>query len=323
MGNDTKVATVAVGDYYLNFGRERYLLLKDCLYVPSIRRNLISVSSLVKDGYSILFNDSVIIKLNKRFICSSTLMDNVYIINPVSPSLQQNELNNTNVLPCKRKEPSQMNQTYLWNLRLGHINLKLVSRLVQNGPLGSLGLQALLVCESCLEGKITRRPFTAKGYRAKEQLELVHSDLCGPMTIQASGGFEYFITLIDDYSRYGYIYLMRRKSEAFEKFKEYKAETEKRLNKCLKTLRSDRGGEYLLGEFRDYLSIQGITSQLLAPGVPQQNGVVERRNMTLMDMVRPMMSYSNFSNFFWGYALETAAYILNLVPSKSAPTTAN
>ena len=67
---------------------------------------------------------------------------------------------------------------------------------------------------------MTKRPFSAKGYRAKELLELVHSDLCGPMNVQARGGFEYFITFIDDYSRYGYIYLMRRKSECFEKFKE-------------------------------------------------------------------------------------------------------
>ena len=132
MDNATKVATVAVEDYYLNFSRERYLLLKDCLYVPSIRRNLILVSSLVKDRYSVLFNDSVIINLNKRFIYSGTLMDNLYISNPVSPSLKKNELNNTNVFPCKRKEPSQMNQTYLWHLRLGHINLKRISRLVQN-----------------------------------------------------------------------------------------------------------------------------------------------------------------------------------------------
>ena len=99
MGNDTKVVAVAVGDYYLNFGRDRYLLLKECLYVPSIIRNLILVSSLVKDGYSVLFNDYVIIKLNKRFICFSTLMNNLYIIKPVSLSLQQNELNNTNVFP--------------------------------------------------------------------------------------------------------------------------------------------------------------------------------------------------------------------------------
>ena len=89
MGNATKVAAVVVGDYYLNFCRDRYLLLKDCLYVPSIRRNLISVSSLVKDGYSVLFNDYVIINLNKSFICYSTLVDNLYIINPISPSLQK------------------------------------------------------------------------------------------------------------------------------------------------------------------------------------------------------------------------------------------
>ena len=87
MGNATKMAAIVIGDYYLHFGRDRYLLLKDCLYVPSLRRNLISISSLVKDGYSVLFNDSVIIKLNKIFICSGTLMDNLCIINLVSPLL--------------------------------------------------------------------------------------------------------------------------------------------------------------------------------------------------------------------------------------------
>ncbi|MCQ7056702.1 transposase family protein, partial [Clostridioides difficile] len=101
---------------------------------------------------------------------------------------------------------------------------------------------------------MTKRPFKAKGYRAKEVLELIHSDLCGPMSIQARGGFEYFVTFIDDYSRYGYIYLLRRKSECFEKFKEYRADVEKQHGKSIKSLRSDRGGEYLAGEFRSYLS---------------------------------------------------------------------
>ena len=221
----------------------------------------------------------------------------------------------------KRKEPSKVNQTHLWHLRLGHINLRRIERLVKDGPLGSLQVETFPVCESCLEGKMTNGPFKAKGYRAKEVLELIHSDLYGPMNVQARGGFEYFVTFIDDYSRYGYIYLMRRKSECFEKFKEYRAETEKRHGKCIKTLRSDRGGEYLLGEFRDYLSEVGITSQLSAPGTPQQNGVAERRNRTLLESVRSMMSYSDLPFSFWGYALETAAYLLNLVPSKSVPNT--
>lgn len=321
MGDATRVAAVAIGDVILSFGRNKSLTLRDCLYAPSLRRNLISVSMLVKDGYSVYFNDNIVIRKNKHFICSGALVDNLYVINPISPTMQLMEMNNMSSNINKRKEPSCMNQTYLWHLRLGHVNLRRIQRLVKDGPLSSLEVEALPVCESCLEGKMTKRPFKAKGYRAKDVLELVHSDLCGPMTVQARGGFEYFVTFTDDYSRYGYIYLMRRKSECFEKFKEYKAETEKRHGKCIKSLRSDRGGEYLFGEFRDYLSEAGITSQLSAPGTPQQNGVAERRNRTLMEMVRSMMSYSDLPDSFWGYALETAAYILNLVPSKSVPIT--
>ena len=215
MGDATRVAAVAIGDVSLSFSRDRTLILRDCLYVPSIRRNLIYVSKLVKDSYSVYFNKFVVIKYNKRFNCSGSLVDDLYIINPISPKLQLTELNNTITVPCKRKEPSQMHQTYLWHLRLGHINLHRISRLVANGPLQSLAVEALPVCESCLEGKMTKRPFSTKGYRAKESLELVHSDLCGPINVQARGGFEYFITFTDDYSRYGYIYIMRRKSKCF------------------------------------------------------------------------------------------------------------
>ena len=135
-------------------------------------------------------------------------------------------MNNLNALPSKRKV-SSLNQTLLWHLRLGHINLKRIQRLVEDGPLSSLEVEALPVCESCLEGKITKKPFTTKGLRPKEMMELVHSDLCGPMNIQARGGYEYFVTFIDDYSRYGYIYLPRHKSETLEKFKVFRAEVEK------------------------------------------------------------------------------------------------
>ena len=143
-----------------------------------------------------------------------------------------------------------------------------------------------------MEGEMTKRPFSSKGNRAKDLLELVHTDVCGPINVKARGGYEYFITFTDDYSRYGYIYLMHRKSEAFEKFKEFRAEAEKQLGKSIKILRSDRGGEYLSGDYMGYLSENGIQSQLSAPGMPQQNGVAERRNRTLLDMIRSMMSFS-------------------------------
>ena len=90
------------------------------------------------------------------------------------------------------------------------------------------------------------------------------------MSTQAKGGYKYFITFTDDYSRYSYVYLMRRKSEAFEKFKEFRAEVENQLGKRIKAIRSNRGGEYLLGDFKDYLTQNGIVSQLTAPGTPQQ-----------------------------------------------------
>ena len=93
-------------------------------------------------------------------------------------------------------------------------------------------------------------PFKAKGYRANEVLDLVYTDLCGPISTSARGGYKYFITFIDYYSRYEYVYLMRHKSETFKIFKEYKAEVENHCGKSIKSLRSDRGGEYLLGEFR-------------------------------------------------------------------------
>lgn len=271
MGDATKVAVVAVGVVTLSFGFNRILVLNNCLYVPSFRRNLISVSKLALDGYNVCLDRNVSIIMNKRVICSGTLQDNLYIINPSQPALQlqHREMNNTSSIAIKRKEPSKINQTFLWHLRLGHINLRRIQRLVVGGPLSSLAVEPFPVCESCLEGKMTNRPFKAKENRAKEVLELVHTDLCGPMNIQARGGYEYFVTFIDDYSRYGYIYLLRRKSECFDKFKEYKAETEKRHGKCIKSLRSDRGGEYLLGKFRKYLSENGITSQLTAPGTPQ------------------------------------------------------
>ncbi|KAK8584073.1 hypothetical protein V6N12_068323 [Hibiscus sabdariffa] len=159
------------------------------------------------------------------------------------------------------------------------------------------------------------------GERASDLLGLIHSDVCGPMNTQARGGFQYFITFTDDFSRYGYIYLMRHKSEALEKFKEFKNEVQNQNGKSIKAHRSDRGGEYLSQDFDELLKECGIVSQLTPPGTPQWNGVSERRSRTLLDMVRSMMSHSDLPISFWGHALETAAFTLNRVPSKSVQKT--
>ena len=101
---------------------------------------------------------------------------------------------------------------------------------------------------------MTKSPFGGQRTRVKELLGLIHTDVCGPMSTISRGGFSYFITFTDDYSRFGYVYLMKKKSETFEKFKEFKNEVEKQTGKSIKALRSDRGGEYLSNEFIDYLN---------------------------------------------------------------------
>ncbi|KAL4310435.1 hypothetical protein GQ457_01G017510 [Hibiscus cannabinus] len=114
---------------------------------------------------------------------------------------------------------------------------------------------------------------------------------------------------------------MSHKSEALEKFKEFKNEVQNQHGKNIKALRSDRGGEYLSQDFDELLKECGIVSQLTPPGTPQWNGVSERRNRTLLDMVRSMMIHTDLPTSFWGYALETTAFTLNRVPSKSVQKT--
>ncbi|MCQ7056703.1 hypothetical protein M9Y08_18255, partial [Clostridioides difficile] len=161
LGNATRVAVVSVGDVHLSF-HNSVLVLKNVLYVPSFRKNLISVSKLMMDGYSVVFSNNVVIMRNDSFICSGMLENNLYTISCAQTETQVHASASTK----KRKDSSQVNQTYLWHLRLGHVNLRRIQRLVSSGSLESLQVEPFSVCESCLEGKMTSRPFKAKGNRA-------------------------------------------------------------------------------------------------------------------------------------------------------------
>ena len=141
---------------------------------------------------------------------------------------------------------------------------------------------------------------------------------------------KYFITFIDDYSRYGYTYLLHDKAESVNVLKLFIDEVERQLEKKVKVVRSDRGGEFYgrftesgqcPGPFAKLLESKGICAQYTMPGTPQQNGVAERRNRTLMEMVRSMLSNCKLPMSLWIYALKTATYILNRVPSKAVPMT--
>lgn len=171
-------------------------------------------------NYSLSVNDiSIVLRKNKMFICTGKLFDNFYYI--IATFMETNQVENT--LTHKRKQPTT-NQKNVWHLRLGHIILSRIPWLLSSSPLETLVLEALPLCESCIKGKMMRRPFKSKEHRAFECLELVHTDVCGPFNVCACKWYEYFITFTYDYSRYGYVYLMVRKFDAFDKFKEFKVE---------------------------------------------------------------------------------------------------
>ena len=195
-----------------------------------------------------------------------------------------------------------------------------MTRLAKEGLLGSLTKVRLPKCEPCLVGKATKKPF-GKACRALGALDLIHSDICGPMNVKARNGAIYFLTFINDYSRYGYVYLLSHRHEALDVFKRFVLEVETKLDRRVKTLRTNRGREYLSDMFKGFCEEKGIVRHLTIPYTPQQNGVAERRNRTLLDMVRSMMAQANLPISFWGDALLSATYILNRVPSKSVSTT--
>ena len=126
--------------------------------------------------------------------------------------------------------------------------------------------KSLSTYELCLLGKMTKSSFTEKDEKAKDVLSLIHTDMCGPMNVSSKDGYNYFIMFTDDFSRYGYVFLMRHKFESFEMFKRYCYEIEKQTSKVIKTLRSDQGGEYLFNEFLTYLKENGILSHWISHG---------------------------------------------------------
>ncbi|KAL0451445.1 UNVERIFIED_CONTAM: hypothetical protein Slati_1122600 [Sesamum latifolium] len=138
----------------------------------------------------------------------------------------------------KRKVDNHEN-AQIWHARLGHISKDRIRRLVDSKSLEIDNLDHLPTCESCLKGKMTKKPFVGQSAIANGLLDLVHTDACRPLSVPARGGFSYFITFTDDHSRYGYVYLMRYKSEAFGRFKEYRLEVENQTNRKIKALRSD------------------------------------------------------------------------------------
>ncbi|GKD20451.1 retrotransposon protein, putative, ty1-copia subclass, partial [Tanacetum coccineum] len=267
------------------------------------------------------------LKKRKNASVAST-SDNVFYFNAI-PRDGIYEIDMHNLYPnvssmfnvSNKRAKHALDSSYLWHCRLGHINKKRMDKLQRDGILQLTHDESLEKCKSCIFGKMARKPFPHQVERAKDLLGLIHTDVCGPFRTVSREGASYFITFTDDFSRYGYVYLMKHKHEVFETFKVFQNEVENQLGKKIKAIRSDRGGEYLSHEFVNHMKIYGILFQLTPPYTPQHNKVFERRNRTLLDMVRSMMNLTTLPKSFWGYALESAVRILNMVPTKKVERT--
>ncbi|GJR43963.1 retrotransposon protein, putative, ty1-copia subclass [Tanacetum coccineum] len=293
VGNGVRAQVEAIGSYDLVLPNRLVICLDNYHYAPSITRCVVSVHRLVENGFVQCFTDFGI----------SVSKNNVFYFN-VIPSNDIYEIDLHDVKP---------NVNSIYNKR--------IEKLQHEGLLKSTDDDSFDQCISCLSGKMTRKSFPYHPERATDLLGIIHTDVCGPLRHVSRQGASYFITFTDDYSRYGYVYLLKHKHEVFETFKVFKNKAKNYLGKTIKALRLDRGRKYISQEFKDHLKACRIVQQLTPPYTPQHNGVSERRNRTLLDMVRSMMNLTTLPLSFWVYALESVTRILNMVPTKKVDKT--
>lgn len=154
-----------------------------------------------------------------------------------------------------------------------------------------------------------------QGSRASACFEIIHSDVWGMSHVLSHAQYRYFVTFIDDYSRFTWVYFLRSKADVFSTFKTFVAYVKTQFSTCIKILRSDSRGEYMSHAFQSFLQQKGILSQRSCPYTPQQNGVTERKNRHLLDVVHTLMLESSVPPRFWVEALSTVVYLINHLPS--------
>ncbi|GJX05502.1 zinc finger, CCHC-type containing protein [Tanacetum coccineum] len=276
VGDGHRAAVEAIGTYHLELPSGLVIVLNNCHYAPSITRGVISVSYLFDDGFINRFDDNNVISVSKDNLVyfMAVPRDGIFEID-----MSCSNTNDSSMYAITNKRAKiNLDSSLLWHCRLGHISKKRIEKLQHDGLLNSIDIESLGKCVSCLSGKMARKPYSHQVERAKDLLGLIHTDVCGPFRIVSRQGASYFVTFTDDFSRYGYVYLLKHKHEVFETFKVFQKEVEIQLGKTIKSLRSDCGGEYMSQEFLDHLKEHGIIAHRTPTYTPQNNGVPERRN---------------------------------------------
>ena len=293
-------------------GQKVPVLLKNVLYVPKLKKKLVSVSMFDDNGATVIFKNGgcTVIAGGKRFVFGEKVGNLYRVRTAVAESC------NLSV-----STPSK-NSLELWHLRLGHLNIQDVKKLSTEKMVEGLTIEnsrvSIANCEGCCLGKQSRLPFPKKSSKKKDNvLDLVHSDVCGPLNIASVGGSLYFTTLIDDHSNFLWVYMLKQKSDFLDVFMEWIAMIENQTERKVKEFRSDNGGEYVSKEFKKVCKERGIALQPTIPYTPQQNGVAERMNRTIMENVRATLYHLNLPLSLWAEAVSTIVYLRNMSPTSS------
>ena len=290
---------------YVQKDVEGKCILHDVLYAPELSYCLLSVPKATERGATVTFDNNKCCIINKKQ-------------QQIAEGIKEGRLY---YLRCPCTVYTATTDNNIWHRRYGHLSPKYLQLLAKKKLVIGLDYETCLkginFCESCVEGKQHRSQFPKSERRATMPLELVHSDVCGAIETSSLGGGRYFLTFIDDYSRYIWVYILKNKSDVFAHFKEWKALVEKSTEQKLKTIRTDNGGEYLSNEFQSYLKTEGVKHERTVPKNPEQNGVAERLNRTLVEAARTMLADAKLPKRFWAEALSTATYLRNRSPTQA------
>lgn len=287
------------------------LVLKNTLYVPGLFSNFISVSQADSQGvYMHIKRGAMNFYRGSELLASARKENGLYILNKGNRANSNSRANNIN-------SEAQKLSLMEWHRVLGHVNYRTICEMDrENQVIGlNIGARAQDKCVSCARCKVSEESYPKITHnRAVEPLYRIHSDVC-EMPTRSYGGCKYFVTFIDDYSRHVKVYCIKAKSDVMNAWCKYQRLMERQIDAKIKVLRSDNGGEYLSAEFKKHLEDCGITHETSVPRSPAQNGVAERQNRVLQEMVRCMLLDGDMPVESWAEAVSTAVYLRNRVKS--------
>jgi transposase InsO family protein len=287
--------------------------LREVLYVSGLKKNLVSVSAIEASGYEVLFRDGQVLLFPKGSSINSTK-----VIGTRHEKLYKLMFQPTRAL---FHSTNSSDLCELWHMRMAHLHhgdLRVLREIVTGVQDFSIEHQEL--CKGCALGKYTKTAFPSSDNRETSILDLIHSDVCGPMSLASLTGFLYYVIFIDDFSQKYWIFFMKTKEQVFSRFQEFKALVENQTGKKIRVLRIDNGGEYTSKEFMDFCAREGIKRELIVPYNPHQNEVAERKNRGIVGAVRAMLHDQGLPLFLWAEACYIAVYLQNRSPHREVGT---